>query len=284
MNCHKPNINNQLSLVTTTKMDAAGNARYDQVVIEEPLRITLHWQQQSAVFTITMRTPGDDNLLALGLLYSEGLIKKADDIADIRYEQNQHGEMPNHLQVFYQPGLAPDLSDSHRQLISQSSCGICGKTSLKTLELNTDIQLSEQKHWLDKLQLTQLPDKLRANQPLFEHCGGTHGAALFDGQYQLIDCKEDIGRHNALDKLIGANLRRTKIPQENILVLSGRVSFELVQKAIVAGYPVLVAVGAPSSLAIDAAKRFNITLVGFTKTNGFNVYTGQWRFNTQNKE
>lgn len=277
MNCHNPNINNQLPLAKTTKADYSGNAQFDQVVVEEPLQLTLYWQDQSAVFTITMRTPGDDHALALGLLFSEGQIDDVNDIHTIHYDSNEHGEMPNQLQIYYKQGLKPNLCDMQRQLISQSSCGICGKTSLNTLELRNPKISDQQTAWIDREQLSALPDKLLEHQVLFKQCGGTHGAALFDNQYRLIDCKEDIGRHNAVDKIIGESLLRDEAREQLILVVSGRVSFELVQKAITAGYPVLVAVGAPSSLAINAAKRFNLTLVGFTSPGRFNVYCGQWR-------
>jgi len=225
------------------------------------------------VFTITMRTPGDDIDLAIGLLFSEGQIQTSNDIASFEFEQ------PNQLVLSYNPDCQPDLTAHQRQLVSHSSCGLCGKTSLQALELKQHHQPDTTANWLDAQKIGQLPDKLRQNQTLFEQTGGVHGAALFDNNYQLLVQKEDVGRHNAVDKIIGHQLQ-AKNNQGCILLLSGRVSFELVQKAVMAGYAVLIAVGAPSSLAIDAAKRFDITLIGFTKANSFNVYHGHWRINT----
>ncbi len=278
MNENNCSVNNLLATKTVNKTNYSGQALSDVVAIEEPLQITLLWQDQAEVFTITMRTPGHDRDLALGLLFSERQIASIDDIAEIRYEHNQHGVMNNHLEVRYQPGKAPDLSDLQRRLISQSSCGVCGKTSLKSLSLSASNNISSKPGWLEKALVCALPDKLKHAQPLFAATGATHGAGLFDQNYNLIACFEDVGRHNALDKLIGATLTNPLANHEVILVVSGRVSFELVQKAIVAGYPVIIAVGAPSSLAIAAAKQFDLTLAGFTRANQLNIYCGVWRF------
>lgn len=280
MNCHIPKINNQLSQVSCNKANHLGQLDVDQVIVEEPLQISLNWQDNSEVFTITMRTPGDDVALACGLLFCEGQINSIDDIENVEFEGNDRATdtMNNHLMVNYSNNKAPDLSDLQRKLISQSSCGVCGKTSVKSLELKANKAIDKTTHWLIQQQIMQLPNILKNHQPLFQLTGGVHACGLFNDEYQLLDTFEDVGRHNALDKLIGHQLLQGKpTPGRCILVLSGRVSFELVQKAVCAGYPVIVAVGAPSSLALSAAKRFDITLIGFTKPDSFNVYHGQWR-------
>ena len=261
---------------------------YDLVASEQPLQVLIQWQiqgqwqvedndnYQQQVFTITMRTPGNDNQLVTGLLFSEGIITQKADIQAIEVIED------NQIQVTLNPNageqLKEKLASSGRLLASNSSCGLCGKTSLKALELSSNIKLNDSQSWLDAEQICQLPDKLKTKQSLFAQTGGVHGVAMFDDNYQLIEHFEDIGRHNALDKLIGNRLLTSQnLSGKNILVLSGRVSFEMIQKALMAGYPVCVAVGAPSSLAIEAAIRFDMTLIGFTKADGFNIYSGQWR-------
>ncbi len=247
----------------------------DQVVVEEPLQICLVWHQDDQeleeILTITMRTPGDDFNLATGLLQAEGIIRSATDIDSFELEKNQ-------LQITLKSGLLPDLDTLNRRQISQSSCGICGKTSLLAIEINHPPAMPEVAHFLNPLMVQHLPQTLRQHQPLFEQCGGIHGAALFNKSGQLIHCAEDVGRHNALDKLLGHQLNQQKTPDgTEMILLSGRASFELVQKTVMAGYAVLMAVGAPSSLAIKAAQRFNLTLIGFVNNESMNVYTGEWR-------
>jgi FdhD protein len=265
--------------------DDGPKPRFDDVICEEPLQISLCWyddEEHTRVFTITMRTPGDDIALAMGLLFSEGQISQGGQIADILYEDDQMPSV-NQLVVQFNPGFKPQLADFQRQLITQSSCGICGKTSLKSLELKAPASLDKTPGWLDAQQLTRLPGRLLEQQSLFAQTGGAHAAALFDQDYNLLVLKEDIGRHNAVDKVIGSQLTDGLLSGgKQILLVSGRVSFELVQKAVMAAYPVLIAVGAPSSLAVNAAQRFDLTLIGFTKTSGFNVYHGHWRL--KNKE
>ena len=255
---------------------------YDLVASEQPLQVLIQWQSSSSsnyqqqVFTITMRTPGNDNQLVTGLLFSEGIITQKADIQAIEVIED------NQIQVILSPNVGEQLKEklaaSDRLLASNSSCGLCGKTSLKALELSSNIKLNDSQSWLDAEQICQLPDKLKSKQSLFAQTGGVHAVAMFDDNYQLIEHFEDIGRHNALDKLIGERLLMGQcLSDKNILVLSGRVSFEMIQKALMAGFPVCVAVGAPSSLAIEAAIRFDMTLIGFTKADGFNIYSGQWR-------
>lgn len=302
MNTYNPPSSKPSSVTRVQRIGYNNNqskAELDDVISEEPLQISLAWYdpqatEQSQVFTITMRTPGDDIELTLGLLLSEGQITDMAQIEEIHYDGDDGYEndnkydneydspLPNQLTVQLRRGIIPDLTDFQRQLVSQSSCGICGKTSLKSLELKAPKPLDRTAAWLNINQLKAMPERLQAQQSLFAQTGGVHGAALFNQHYELLSLKEDIGRHNAVDKVIGDQLQRypDETGQQQILLVSGRVSFELVQKAVVAGYAVLIAVGAPSSLAISAARRFDLTLIGFTKPDSFNVYHGQWRIET----
>jgi FdhD protein len=260
----------------------------DTVISEQPLQITLIWhksqhqnqQEHSQVFSITMRTPGDDQALILGLLMSEGVINTASDVNDISPQSTQE-ENNNLWDVTLRRGIVPELSSLERYQMTYSSCGLCGTTSLKSLELKNPPVLSDKKHSLAMADIVLMPNRMRAQQSLFKITGGSHAAALFKGA-TLVDIREDIGRHNAVDKLFGALLAsqcHEKTVSNEVLacLVSGRVSFEIVQKTVMAGIAILIAVGAPSDLAIVAAKRFNLTLIGFTSGNGFNIYHGEWR-------
>jgi len=259
----------------------------DTVIIEQPLQITIVWLtnkqdnqvEHSQVFSITMRTPGNDRQLILGLLMSEGVIDSYRDITDISSNNTENND--NLWEVTLSAGIVPELSSLERYQMTYSSCGLCGTTSLKSLELKSPPTLSEQKHIFTINDVLLMPDLMRAQQSLFKMTGGSHAAALFDG-HVLLDIREDIGRHNAVDKLFGALLEsQDKECQPSLdtlaCIVSGRVSFEIVQKTVMAGIAILIAVGAPSDLAVLAAKRFNLTLLGFTSENGFNVYHGEWR-------
>jgi len=266
----------------------------DSVIIEQPLQITLIWyknlaedqQSQSQVFSITMRTPGNDKQLILGLLMSEGVIESFNDIVEISPCTTETND--NLWEVSLRSGVVPELSSLDRYQMTYSSCGLCGTTSLKSLELKNPPMLSEQKSSLSVNDILLMPNLMRKHQSLFKVTGGSHAAALFDGN-TLLDLREDIGRHNAVDKLFGALLESrnnsNSKPENDVLacVVSGRVSFEIVQKTVMAGIALLIAVGAPSDLAIIAAKRFNLTLIGFTTSEGFNVYHGEWRLLPQEK-
>lgn len=295
--------NKQQQLIRTTSTD--------RVIVEQPLQITLAWLEQGLVknkiFTITMRTPGDDYVLITGLLHSEGVIKQLTDIESIQLESTDvSGEGgQNEWLVQFTSGNIPDLSSLDRYLMTYSSCGLCGSTSLKALELKTQINLSYAEHQslLSANSLLSLSQKMRSEQGLFDLTGGVHGAALFDTKINLKHSYEDIGRHNAVDKVIGEYLlsshssisndrqsdnnlaiitnTHTENQPLNLLLVSGRISFEIVQKTIMAGISVLVGVGAPSELAIQAARRFDLTLIGFVSDKGFNVYHGDWRINNE---
>ncbi len=258
----------------------------DRVAVEEPLQISVAWKASQAaspqerVFTITMRTPGDDLALALGLLHAEGLIRRPGDVASAGYVSEADGRRDNEVLVELSPGLEPDWQQYERFLTTQSSCGVCGKTSLQSIQLRQPPAADPDRNWLDQKRVCELGDSMLAKQALFAETGGVHAAGLFDERGELQLLREDVGRHNAMDKLIGSLLYDSTVPPPGkrlIAMLSGRLSFELVQKAVMARLPVLAGVGAPSSLAIKLATLYDLTLVGFASTDGFNVYSGQQR-------
>jgi len=271
----------------------------DNVIIEQPLQIRLFWQddalgQCSQVLTITMRTPGQDKALIIGLLLSEGVIHTIKNIESLSFEKNEKGSnelsRENLWEVTLSKGVVPKISSLERYQVTYSSCGLCGATSLKALELKNPDKLCQKKSWLVIDDIYQMPDKMKVRQSDFIETGGAHGAALFNKNGILIDLQEDIGRHNAVDKLLGNLLLQDKAMSTDlsllnnrsqlVLLVSSRVSFEIVQKAIMAGISVLIAIGAPSDLAIKAAKRFDLTLIGFTSKHSFNLYYGEWRLAT----
>jgi FdhD protein len=243
--------------------EAATERVQDYVAVEEPLQIRLNGRD----LAITMRTPGHDDELAAGFLHSEGIL--AGPIERIETAINE---------ISLTAAANPEASDATRHFYMTSSCGVCGKASVDALVANGCQALPRDTPALDPGIFHALPDALRTAQSAFDRTGGLHAAGLFDlsGQLQLI--REDVGRHNAVDKLIGRNVLDQHVPLSNsILLVSGRVSFELVQKALMAGIPALAAVGAPSSLAIETALRFGLTLVGFLRNGRYNVYAGESR-------
>jgi FdhD protein len=263
----------------------------DMVIIEQPLKINLAWQEQgeikNTVFTITMRTPGHDNLLIVGLLFSEGVINGTDDVESIESisEELNSERLNNEWLVQCHHGFIPDLDNLERFMISYSSCGLCGSTSLKKLRLKTKVNLTSisHKNSLSVNSLLGLPKLMRQHQVLFSNTGGVHSAALFNDLLALQFVYEDIGRHNAVDKVTGALLTLSEPSGAGglrILVVSSRISFEIVQKTVMAGIQVLAGVGAPSDLAIKAAQQFDLTLIGFLNEQGCNVYHGDWRLNS----
>ncbi len=235
----------------------------DLVAVEEPLQIRLG----DSDIAITMRTPGHDRELALGFLYTEGLLTNPGQIADVRVDNS------GAVTVSLVAGFAPDI-DARRFYVT-SSCGICGKASIDALTAAGCAMLPPGKPNLSAALVPRFPTKLREAQAIFEHTGGLHAAGLFDTSGELVYLREDVGRHNAVDKLIGAAFLHGRLPlHDRVLMLSGRISFELVQKAVTAGIPIVIAVGAPSSLAIETALRFGMTLIGFVRGGHFNVYAG----------
>jgi FdhD protein len=258
--------------------------RQDQVAVEEPLEIRLGYgavdNRQQRSIAITMRTPGQDAELAAGFLLSEGLIRGRRDIETVRQPGPAIGPLAVHntIQIDLASGVAVELARLERHFYTTSSCGVCGKSSLEALEVRQAPTLLEYEPRIASDIIHGLPDKLRQSQTVFDRTGGLHAAALFDADGNLLTLREDVGRHNAVDKLVGSQLWADRLPllDKGILV-SGRASFELMQKALMAGVPILIAVGAPSSLAVELALRFKMTLLGFVRDGGFNIYSGAWR-------
>ncbi|MBE9127986.1 MULTISPECIES: formate dehydrogenase accessory sulfurtransferase FdhD [unclassified Coleofasciculus] len=257
-----------------------GNVRSysDYLATEEPLEIRLVSPQQTVA--VTMRTPGPDFELAAGFLYSEGVVKSRDDIQRISYcvDPDVDGEQRyNIVNVQLKEGLSVDLQPLERHFFTTSACGICGKASLEALRSRKCSVISDSLEVPAEV-IYSLPEKLRQAQRVFSSTGGLHAAALFDTQGQLLSVREDVGRHNALDKLIGSALLSDQLPLNNhIVMVSGRSSFEILQKCLTAGVPIVCAVSAPSSLAVELAQEFGITLVGFLRGGRFNVYVGMER-------
>lgn len=253
----------------------------DFLAVEEPLEIRLIIPTENVVesknLSVTMRTPGNDRELALGFLYTEGIITSAAQVSDIKHASKAAflPPDPNIIEVHLAPGFKPDLAKLERNFYTTSSCGVCGKSSIEAVKTAIHHQPSLHGSTVNSSFICSLPEKLRAAQNVFKSTGGLHASALFDGKTgELLYLKEDVGRHNALDKLIGSLLLDGFTNQENtVLLLSGRASFELLQKAAVANIPVVAAIGAPSSLAVQQAEEFFITLIGFLKADSFNIYT-----------
>jgi FdhD protein len=256
----------------------------DAVAIEEPLEIRMEYgpaaNRRTTNVSVTMRTPGNDAELASGFLFTEGIIKQAADIQNVDHcfiacAENKE----NVIQVTLADNVIPHLQNAERNFYTTSSCGVCGKGSINAIRTVSSYDASiPDNNSIDTDVLTSLPGILAQHQKIFADTGGLHASALFTRQGELLLMREDVGRHNALDKLIGATLKRGMLPLNNlVLLLSGRISFELVQKAAMAGVNIIAAVGAPSSLAVHLAQEFNITLAGFLRGQRFNIYTAQQR-------
>jgi FdhD protein len=263
------------SVAMTRVGTTAREDRDDVVAVEEPLEILAAWGRSDELreknISVTMRTPGDDFDLAVGFLFTEGLIKMPDEIDSVR-----HWGSPNRVRVALAAHAKIDTSRLERHFYTTSSCGVCGKTSIEALRVaSTKVSAATA---VDASVIHRLPELLRSAQPAFSATGSVHGAALFDGGGSLLRSREDIGRHNAVDKVIGSFIRDgSTLPADAILAVSSRMSFEIVQKAIVAGIPTVASVGGPSSLAIDLAREFGVTLLAFVRDGRFNVYTGEVR-------
>ena len=253
----------------------------DTLAVEEPLEIRIGFSENGEfkhkAVSITMRTPGNDFELAAGFLFTEGILTSKNQIEHIRH----CGKFPNNqntVRVDLTPETGIDFKRLERNFYTTSSCGVCGKSSLESLA--TGAKKIERKDFpqVSAEIIHGLPDKLRENQKVFDKTGGLHAAALFDRRGNLTALREDVGRHNAVDKLIGSEFLSDEIPLAGkMLCLSGRASFELIQKAVMARIPLICAVGAPSSLAVEAARAFNVTLLGFVRDDRFNIYTGSRR-------
>lgn len=265
----------------TRVRDGKSSQRKDLLAVEEPLEIRVSWvhegRRRVEPLAVTMRTPGEDFELVAGFLHGEGVVSRADDLTELTYCQGPEEQEYNVVEARLAAGRAFDLEHVRRNVYTTSSCGVCGKASLEAVEALGCTLLGEGPEISAGL-VPELPDRLREGQGVFDRTGGLHAAGLFDIAGHLRSVSEDVGRHNAVDKVVGRELLERRLPAaDKVLVVSGRASFELVQKSIVAGIPVLVAVGAPSSLAVDLARRFRQTLVGFARDGGFNVYTGAER-------
>lgn len=252
--------------------DAPTSRRREEVLAtEEPLEIRLDGRS----FSITMRTPGHDVELAVGLLHGEGVVRGPDDLIAVRYCTDPGVEQRyNVVTVDLAPHVVVDWERLRRLLVTTSACGVCGTASLSALH-ERGVGPVTPGPVLDPAFVAGLPDRLRAGQTLFDRTGGVHAAGLFDARGTALVVREDVGRHNAVDKVVGWALTSGRLPlRDTVLAVSGRTSYEIVQKAVAAGIPVLVGVSAPSSLAVSTAAEFGATLVGFTREGRFTVYTG----------
>jgi FdhD protein len=253
----------------------------DWVAVEEPLEIRLGYEtpegRTANSVSITMRTPGFDAELAMGFLYSESIINHARDVMNVEHCGPVAPDSGNHniIRVDLAANVAVDLGRLQRHFYTTSSCGVCGKSSLDALRVTGAEPMDSSRGRFTRETLIGMPDALRARQQTFDQTGGLHAAAAFDSQGEILVAHEDVGRHNAVDKVVGALLTRDLLPASDLgLIVSGRASFELMQKTLIAGIPLLAAVSAPSSLAVHLAKEFNVSLVGFLRGDTFNIYSG----------
>ena len=259
-------------------------SKADSVAVEEPLEIQLSYPAAEGAaaksISITMRTPGDDANLAVGFLYTEAIIQSAEQVASVEHcgAAADDTGLRNIIRVSLNPDVEVDLGRLQRHFYTTSSCGVCGKASLEALRVTGQTSLSDNTVTFGRSVIVGMPDKLAAEQQVFTKTGGLHAAAVFNQAGEILFVREDVGRHNAVDKVIGALLLDAKLPASELgLMVSGRASFELMQKTLVAGIPLLAAVSAPSSLAVQLANDFGMTLIGFLRNDKFNIYAGEQR-------
>jgi FdhD protein len=271
----------------------------DLLAVEEPLEIRLGFYENGKLthraISVTMRTPGDDAALAAGFLFTEGVISSPDQIDRIQHcglkigkgkgsLERASGLNSNTIRVDLIDGFDVDLKRLERNFYTTSSCGVCGKSSIEALNTGAK-HLDNDSFTISHEIIKDLPETLRSSQTIFDQTGGLHASALFDANGNIDAIREDVGRHNALDKVIGQKFLAGELPlSDRILMVSGRASFELVQKAVMAGIPTLAAVGAPSSLAVELAGEFGMTLIGFVRDGRFNIYSGDQRISQQEYE
>ena len=251
-------------------------SRSDLLAIEEPLQLCLN----GSPLSITMRSPGSDLDLATGFLFTEGIIDDVGQILSMRAEsaEDSSDDSGDRVTIRLKPEVAIDPVRIRRNFYTSSSCGVCGKLAIGAIEVRPARPMRQSGPQFPADLIYRLPDLLRQTQYAFDRTGGLHAAALFSPEGTLLGLREDVGRHNAVDKLIGFALRDGTIPLgDSLILVSGRAGFELVQKSVMAAIPVLAAVGAPSSLAVEVAQRFGMTLVGFLRGQRFNIYSGNWR-------
>lgn len=253
----------------------------DQVAVEAPLEIRLSHGAGSGLvektICVTMRTPGHDTELVLGYLYAEGVIRSLNDLARLPTDVPSGGDDAGVLTIELGIDVPLDMRRLERNVFTSSSCGVCGIPSLEALASAACPDLPAPRAMLDPRTALRLPDALYEMQAAFQETGGLHAAALFDTSGKLLRVREDVGRHNAMDKLIGSCLLDGVPLNDHIVLVSGRASYELVQKVLVAGVPIMAAVGAPSSLAIDLAREHGLTLLGFVRAERYNIYHGEER-------
>jgi FdhD protein len=271
-------VNRNILTVPVQKIEGqSSTSLQDLLAVEEPLEIRLG----DRTVAITMRTPGNDFDLAAGFLFTEGILAGANQVREIRWSKttaSNSRQAGNSVTVELNAGVEVDFERLERHFYTTSSCGVCGKASIQALEMQGCPVLPRDAPRVEYAVVHGLPEALRHQQAVFDRTGGLHAAALFDAQGRLELLREDVGRHNAVDKVIGAEMLRGHTPLNGkLLLVSGRASFELVQKALMAGIPILAAVGAPSSLAVETAQRFNMTLAGFVRDGRFNIYSGASR-------
>ena len=252
----------------------------DQISIEEPLEISLKYKEKENWITkslsITMRTPGHDEDLVRGFLFNEQIIQNLDNIKSIESFGNKVGQynIQNKILITINDASNIDITKIKRDFLTNSSCGVCGKSSLDALEIIKKDRTSKLNPKLSKKIIINSPSTLRENQSEFAKTGGIHASGLFSANGNLLSLREDVGRHNALDKLIGDSLKNNYLkPNDQFITCSGRLNFELVQKVLMTNIGLMIGVGAPTSLAIDLANRFDMTLIGFVKEDSFNIYT-----------
>jgi FdhD protein len=266
--------------------DGNERTRSDHLATEEPLEIRLILGESTKTVAVTMRTPGADFELAVGFLFGEGVIGDREQVLRISYctDPDIDAEQQfNIVNVKLDPTTMPDLRPLERHFFTTSACGVCGKASLEALQLRGCPVIPPGPEVTPDV-IYGLPERLRAGQGIFESTGGLHAAGLFDEDGDLIALREDVGRHNAVDKLIGWSLLQDRLPlHDHIVMVSGRSSFEILQKCLVAGVPIVGAVSAPSSLAVALAEEFNVTLIGFLRGRRFNVYAGSDRVTTMRR-
>ena len=261
----------------------------DLLAVEEPLEILLGFHSQGRrrekTLSITMRTPGHDRELAAGFLYTEGIVLRPGDIEGVCPSRNSEGDLHNGVRVDLRPGVEFDDTQLARHFYTTSSCGVCGKASLETIRVHPSRKILADRPRVADRVIETLGPTLRAGQKVFRQTGGLHAAGLFDSGGRLLSLREDVGRHNAVDKLIGREVLGGRLPLEDrLMMVSGRTSFEILQKALMAGIAMVVAVSAPSSLAVALARDFGMTLVGFVRPGRFNVYAHGERIDWESAE
>ena len=256
----------------------------DLISIEEPLEMIVQYKENNEwtdnSISITMRTPGNDENLVVGLLFNEGVINNFSEISKIELIGEKVGKynLQNKIRATLNNVKNLDIKRLRRNFLTNSSCGVCGKTSIDSIEVISKKKLHPSKPQIKTSVVTKIPNILRQEQSEFSKTGGIHASALFNASGKPLIIKEDVGRHNALDKVIGHSLENSLFDNDNqFIACSGRLSFELVQKTLMANIGLLMGVGAPTSLAIDLAKRFDMTLIGFVKSDSFNIYCGENR-------